>query len=88
MQLLRITYNQACELLSIKRDTLRELILNDPAFPALFKTGSSRQAAVYFDYTDLTHWHNTKKSKGSKQVVKCSSKTSNKRIWPRCAIFK
>ncbi len=58
MQPIRITYNQTCELLSIKRNTLRELTLNDPTFPKPFKAGTSRQAPVYFDYAQLIEWHN------------------------------
>ncbi|WP_151778556.1 transcriptional regulator [Acinetobacter brisouii] len=62
MQKLRITYNQACELLSIKRDALRRLAKEDPAFPKPYKQGSTRQAPVYFDYADLVAWHNNQKA--------------------------
>ncbi|WP_180024067.1 transcriptional regulator [Acinetobacter sp. YH1901134] len=58
MQPIRVTYNQTCELLSIKRNALRELTLNDPTFPKPFKAGASRQAPVYFDYAQLIEWHN------------------------------
>ncbi|TCM62707.1 hypothetical protein EC844_12425 [Acinetobacter calcoaceticus] len=61
MQPIRVTYNQTCELLSIKRNALRELTLKDPSFPKPYKTGDSRQAAVYFDYQDLVNWHNSHK---------------------------
>ncbi|MDQ9010077.1 transcriptional regulator [Acinetobacter gerneri] len=57
MQPIRVTYNQACELLSIKRTTLRELTLNDPTFPKAYKAGTSRQSAVFFDYAQLIEWH-------------------------------
>ncbi|MHA3060714.1 transcriptional regulator [Acinetobacter sp. ANC 4636] len=48
MQPIRITYNQACELLSIKRDALRQLVQKDPAFPKPYKQGSNRQSPVYW----------------------------------------
>ena len=46
MQPIRVTYNQACELLSIKRNALRELTLNDPTFPKAYKAGTTRQARL------------------------------------------
>ncbi|MGB9037389.1 MAG: transcriptional regulator [Acinetobacter calcoaceticus] len=57
MQPIRVTYNQACELLSIKRYALRELTINDLTFPKA-KAGTTRQAPVYFDYAQLIEWHN------------------------------
>mgnify|MGYP001562825894 CR=1 FL=1 len=57
MQPIRVTYNQACELLSIKRNTLRELTINDPSFPKAYKAGTTRQSPVYFDYAQLIEWH-------------------------------
>lgn len=63
MQPLRVTYNQACELLSIKRNALGELIKKDKSFPAPYKYGTTRQAPVYFDYADLVAWHNNQKAK-------------------------
>lgn len=59
---IRVTYNQACEILSISRDTLRNLQNNDPDFPKSIKQGTKRQSAVYFDYADLVAWHNSKKA--------------------------
>ncbi|KJH62124.1 transcriptional regulator [Acinetobacter calcoaceticus] len=58
MQPIRVTYNQACELLSIKRNALRELTISDPTFPKAYKAGTTRQAPVYFDYAQLIEWHN------------------------------
>lgn len=58
MQPIRVTFNQTCELLSIKRNALRELTLNDPTFPKPYKAGTTRQAPVYFDYAQLIEWHN------------------------------
>ncbi len=59
---IRVTYNQACELLSITRDTLRNLTIKDPTFPKPYKYGRNRQSPVYFDYADLVAWHNAQKS--------------------------
>jgi len=62
LQVLLCPYNQACELLAIKRDALRNLTLNDATFPKPYKYGKSRQAPVYFDYADLVQWHNSQKT--------------------------
>lgn len=62
MQPLRVTYKQACELLAIKRDALRNLTLNDATFPKPYKYGKTQQAPVYFDYADLVEWHNSQKT--------------------------
>lgn len=53
---LRITINEVCELLSIKRDKLGKLIKNDPSFPIPIKEGTTRQAAVYFDTKQIEYW--------------------------------
>ncbi|ENX58330.1 MULTISPECIES: hypothetical protein [Acinetobacter] len=66
MQPLRVTYNQACELLAIKRDALRELTLKDPSFPKPYKQGKAQQAPVYFDYAELVEWHETQKQNARK----------------------
>lgn len=63
MQPIRVTYNQACELLSVGRDTLRNIIQKDQTFPRPYKYGDTRQAPVYFDYADLVEWHNDQKAK-------------------------
>ena len=60
---IRVTYNQTCELLSITRNTLRDLRLNDPTFPKGYKAGSTRQAPVYFDYNSLVEWHKKNEAK-------------------------
>ncbi len=52
-----ITYNQACELLSIKRDALRLLVQQDSTFPRPIKYGDHHQSPMYFDYADLLAWH-------------------------------
>ncbi|MBQ5174789.1 helix-turn-helix transcriptional regulator [Acinetobacter pittii] len=53
---LRITTNEVCELLSIKRDKLGKLIKNDPSFPIPIKEGTTRQAPVYFDMKQIELW--------------------------------
>ena len=68
MQPLRITRLQACELLSIKHDALRDLIRRDPTFPRPIKEGTHRQSAVYFDYADLLEWHNAQKANAVLEV--------------------
>lgn len=68
MQPIRVTYNQACELLSIKRNAIRELTLNDPDFPKPYKHGTTRQASVYFDYQELVEWHNSKKEAATAEM--------------------
>ena len=61
MQPIRVTYNQACELLSVKREALRLLVQQDATFPRPIKHGTQRQSPVYFDYADLLAWHNNQK---------------------------
>lgn len=55
---IRVTQKQACELLAITRPAIKKLINHDKTFPKPYKTGTSRQAAVYFDYQALKQWHN------------------------------
>ncbi|MBS9778439.1 MAG: transcriptional regulator [Gammaproteobacteria bacterium] len=54
---IRITQKQATELLSISINALRKLVQTDPTFPKPYKTGTSRQCAVYYDYQALKQWH-------------------------------
>ena len=69
MQPLRVTYNQACDLLSITRDTLRNLPKKDPTFPKFYKGGTTRQAPVYFDYAELVQWHKDQQAKSAVEVA-------------------
>lgn len=59
---LQVTYNKACEMLDVSRDTLRVLMRRDPSFPRAIKYGKSRQAPVFFGYTELVEWHNKRKA--------------------------
>lgn len=54
---IRVTKKQACDLLAIGREKLRILTETDPTFPKPYKTGESRQSAVFFDYQALLDWH-------------------------------
>ncbi len=54
---IRITQKQATELLSISINALRKLVQTDPTFPKPYKTGTSRQCAVYYDYQAIKQWH-------------------------------
>lgn len=54
---LRLNATKACELLCISRETLRQYMTNDHTFPKPYKTGSSRQSKIYFDYKALVEWH-------------------------------
>ncbi|WHP05423.1 hypothetical protein QLH32_15630 [Acinetobacter corruptisaponis] len=63
MQPIRITYNQACELLNINPDTLRLLVQQDSSFPRPIKYHTHRQSSVYFDYANLLTWHNVQELK-------------------------
>lgn len=61
MQKLRLTINETCHFLSVKRDKLNKLCKDDPSFPRPIKEGVSRQAAVYFDHSELLDWWEEKK---------------------------
>lgn len=61
IQPLRLSMNKVCEMLDITREGLRKLMMNDPTFPKALKSGSARQAHVYFDYRDLVQWHESQK---------------------------
>lgn len=58
---IRVTFNNACQALDLTREGLRQLVAKDPTFPKPYKTGTSKQAAVYFDYAELVKWHNSQK---------------------------
>ena len=56
MQKLRLTMNETCHFLSVQRDKLNKMVKDDPSFPRPIKEGASRQAAVYFDHSELLDW--------------------------------
>lgn len=61
IQPIRIQFKTACELLDISRESLRHIVRTDVNFPRPIKTGSTKQAPVYFDYAELLEWHNSQK---------------------------
>lgn len=54
---LRLNTVKTCELLCISRETLRQYMTKDPTFPKPYKSGTSTQSKVYFDYQALIEWH-------------------------------
>jgi len=58
---IRVQFKTACELLDISRESLRHIVRTDTTFPRPIKTGDTKQAPVYFDYTELVEWHNGQK---------------------------
>jgi predicted DNA-binding transcriptional regulator AlpA len=61
MQKLRLTMNETCHFLSVQRDKLNKMVKDDSSFPRPIKEGTSRQAAVYFDHSELIEWWEVKK---------------------------
>ncbi|MCL6236403.1 transcriptional regulator [Acinetobacter sp. ANC 5579] len=55
---LRVKKKIVCELLGISVNHLRNLTIFDDSFPKPIKTGTKRQAGVYFDYLEIVEWHN------------------------------
>ena len=53
--------NETCHFLSVQRDKLNKMVKDDPSFPRPIKEGASRQAAVYFDHSELLDWWEDKK---------------------------
>jgi predicted DNA-binding transcriptional regulator AlpA len=60
---LRLTFNQACQLLNLSREGLRLLSKRDNSFPKPMKMGNSQRAAVYFDRQELCTWYEDQKVK-------------------------
>lgn len=58
---IRVQFKTACQLLDISREALRHLVRTDKTFPKAIKTGTTKQAPVYFDYAELVAWHNKQK---------------------------
>ncbi len=57
---IRIRFITACKWLDISRESLRHIMKTDASFPRPIKTGSTKQAPVYFDYNELVQWHKAK----------------------------
>lgn len=54
--------------LDMSVDAMRKLAKNDPTFPVALKTGSSRQAAVYYAVADVEAWIESKKATFQSEV--------------------
>ncbi|WP_347452876.1 transcriptional regulator [Acinetobacter thermotolerans] len=54
---LRLKKKVVCELLGISVNQLRKISLADESFPKPLKSGTTRQAGVYFDYQEIVEWH-------------------------------
>lgn len=65
MEKLRYTKNEVCHILSVSRDKLDKLIMDDIGFPRPIKEGGSRQAPVYFDTKSIHQWWNDKVEQSS-----------------------
>lgn len=57
VQPIRVNLKTACQCLAVSREFIRKAIMTDPTFPKPYKTGTTKQASVYFDYADLMEWH-------------------------------
>lgn len=54
---LRVTRKDVCKLLSISINQLRKISIDDVDFPRPIKSGTARQAGVYYDYSEILSWH-------------------------------
>ena len=66
---LRVSQKTACQMLDLTAEGLRKLMAKDATFPVPYKTGKTRQSAVYFDYAELVQWHNNQKQVNTVQSV-------------------
>ena len=55
---IRVQFKTACQILDVSRESLRHIVRTDETFPKAIKMGTTKQAPVYFDYTELVEWHN------------------------------
>lgn len=53
---LRLKKLEVCEYLDMSVEDLRKVSMNDESFPKPIKTGSTRQAAVYYDFNEIMVW--------------------------------
>lgn len=61
VQKLRLTKQEVCHILSVSISGLASIMEKDDSFPKPYKHGSTRQAAVYFDHSELVAWWEEKK---------------------------
>ncbi|WP_369803885.1 transcriptional regulator [Moraxella sp. RCAD0137] len=64
---LRITQKIACEILCVSYKGLQLLREQDDSFPKPYKSGTSRQAAVYYDYNEIVQWHKNQLKKQNEE---------------------
>jgi len=69
MQILRLTKKEVCEALSITASRLDKMMQEDGSFPRKYKEGTTRQAAVYFDYQEIIDWWNNKKAANNQNAI-------------------
>ncbi|AXY61834.1 hypothetical protein CDG61_14485 [Acinetobacter sp. WCHAc010052] len=69
MSKLRLTINEVCDMLSIRRDKLKKLEKEDHFFPTPIKDGQKRQSAVYYDYQEVMDWYNNWKKVNRKMLA-------------------
>ncbi|WP_347460952.1 transcriptional regulator [Acinetobacter sp. ANC 7454] len=53
----RLKKKVVCDLLGISVNHLRKISLADESFPKPLKSGTARQAGVYYDYQEILEWH-------------------------------
>ncbi|MFU8925909.1 transcriptional regulator [Acinetobacter puyangensis] len=58
---IRLIKKDAAQVLGLSVDGLNKTMKKDPTFPKPYKTGTTKQAHVYFDYADLVTWHDNQK---------------------------
>lgn len=46
-----------CEILCMSVNHLRKISLADENFPKPLKSGTARQAGIYYDYQEIVEWH-------------------------------
>ncbi len=52
----------AAKVLDLSKSGLEKLVAGDPSFPRPIKLGETRQAAVFFDQSEIHAWIESKKA--------------------------
>lgn len=66
---IRLSQPTVCRALDITAEGLRRLMLKDSTFPKPYKSGITRQSAVYFDYEEIVLWHKNQLGIGSQDKI-------------------
>lgn len=69
MKKIRLTKKEVCEALSITASRLDKMMQEDGSFPRKYKDGTTRQAAVYFDYQKIIDWWNSIKAANDQNAM-------------------